>query len=119
VTESDPIIQAAHYGGDQMPWAEYVIAGKIIFLSGAEGRDMARKQEYPDGEPAQSPVYEGVEAQTRACLEKILERVIKAGSKPERRSPTSRGVSGPRDGHAHRARGGFQSGTGVLSVTAS
>ena len=77
---SDLQIENAHYGGDQMPWAEYVVAGKIIFLSGAEGRDMARKQEYPDGEPEASPVYEGVAAQTRACLEKIAERVVKAGS---------------------------------------
>jgi enamine deaminase RidA (YjgF/YER057c/UK114 family) len=83
MSESDLIIEPAHYGGDQMPWAEYVIAGNIIFLSGAEGRDVSRKQEYPDGEPAESPVYEGIEAQTRACLEKIVERVRKAGSKPE------------------------------------
>ena len=83
MTESDLIIQDANYGGDQMPWAEYVIAGPIVFLSGAEGRDMAKKQEYPDGEPQESPVYEGIEAQTRACLGKIAERVVKAGSKPE------------------------------------
>ena len=83
MADSDLIIEPAHYGGDQMPWAEYVIAGDIVFLSGAEGRDMSRKQEYPEGEPAESPVYEGVEAQTRACLEKIVERVRKAGSTPE------------------------------------
>ena len=83
MAESDLIVEPAHYGGDRMPWAEYVIAGPIVFLSGAEGRDMSRKQEYPDGEPAESPVYEGVEAQTRACLEKIVERARKAGSKPE------------------------------------
>lgn len=83
MAESDLTIQEAHYGGDQMPWAEYVIAGNIVFLSGSEGRDMARKQEYPDGEPPTSPVYEGVEAQTRACLEKIVERVRKAGGKLE------------------------------------
>jgi enamine deaminase RidA (YjgF/YER057c/UK114 family) len=76
---SDLEIEKAWYGGDQMPWAEYVVAGKIIFLSGAEGRDMSRKQEYPDGEPPTSPVYEGVAAQTRACLEKIAQRVVKAG----------------------------------------
>lgn len=51
MTESDLIIQEAHYGGDQMPWAEFVIAGNTVFLSGAEGRDMSRKQEYPGGEP--------------------------------------------------------------------
>ncbi len=83
MAESDLTIQDTYYGGDQMPWAEYVIAGNIVFLSGAEGRDMSRKQEYPDGEPAESPVYEGVEAQTRACLEKIVERVRKAGTTPE------------------------------------
>ena len=83
MSDSDLTIQDAHYGGDQMPWAEYVIAGNLVFLSGAEGRDMGRKQEYPDGEPSESPVYEGVEAQTRACLGKILERVVKAGCKPE------------------------------------
>jgi enamine deaminase RidA (YjgF/YER057c/UK114 family) len=83
MAESDLIIEEAHYGGDQMPWAEYVVAGNIVFLSGAEGRDRSRKQEYPDGEPSESPVYESVEAQTRACLEKILERVVKAGGKPE------------------------------------
>jgi enamine deaminase RidA (YjgF/YER057c/UK114 family) len=83
VTQSDLVIEGAHYGGDQMPWAEYVTAGKIVFLSGAEGRDMSKKQEYPDGEPPESPVYEGVEAQTRGCLSKIVERVVKAGSKPE------------------------------------
>lgn len=83
MASSDLIIQDTYYGGDQMPWAEHVIAGNIVFLSGAEGRDMSKKQEYPDGEPRESPVYEGVEAQTRACLEKIVERVVKAGSKPE------------------------------------
>jgi enamine deaminase RidA (YjgF/YER057c/UK114 family) len=83
MSESDLVIQEAHYGGDQMPWAEYVIAGNVIFLSGAEGRDMSRKQEYPGGEPPESPVYEGVEAQARAALEKIVERVVRAGSKPE------------------------------------
>ena len=83
MSESDLIIQDAHYGGDQMPWAEYVVAGNIVFLSGAEGRDMSKKQEYPDGEPPESPLYAGVEAQTRAALEKIVERVVKAGSKPE------------------------------------
>jgi enamine deaminase RidA (YjgF/YER057c/UK114 family) len=77
---SDLTIEAANYGGDQMPWAEYVIAGNVVFLSGAEGRDMSRKQEYPDGEPEESPVYEGPEAQTRACLEKIAERCVKAGA---------------------------------------
>lgn len=83
MASSDLIIQDTYYGGDQMPWAEYVIAGNIVFLSGAEGRDMSKKQEYPDGEPPESPVYRGVEAQTRACLEKIVERVVKSGSKPE------------------------------------
>ena len=58
MTESDLIIQEAHYGGDQMPWAEFVIAGNTVFLSGAEGRDMSTKQEYPGGEPPESPVYE-------------------------------------------------------------
>lgn len=77
---SDLIIEGAYYGGDRMPWAEYVTAGKIVFLSGAEGRDTAKKQEYPDGEPSDSPVYEGPEAQTRACLDKIAERVRKAGT---------------------------------------
>jgi enamine deaminase RidA (YjgF/YER057c/UK114 family) len=77
---SDLVIEKTYYGGDQMPWAEYVIAGNIVFLSGAEGRDMSKKQEYPDGEPPESPVYEGPEAQTRACLEKIAERVEKAGT---------------------------------------
>ncbi|MGI9557421.1 MAG: RidA family protein [Solirubrobacterales bacterium] len=77
---SDLTIEGANYGGDQMPWAEYVAAGKIIFLSGSEGRDMSKKQEYPDGEPDESPVYEGVEAQTRASLQKIAERVVKAGT---------------------------------------
>jgi enamine deaminase RidA (YjgF/YER057c/UK114 family) len=77
---SDLVIEKTYYGGDQMPWAEYVIAGNIVFLSGAEGRDMSKKQEYPDGEPSESPVYEGPEAQTRACLEKIVERVEKAGT---------------------------------------
>jgi enamine deaminase RidA (YjgF/YER057c/UK114 family) len=80
---SDLTIENAYYGGDQMPWAEYVLAGKIVFLSGAEGRDPSRKQEYPDGEPAESPVHEGIEAQTRACLEKIVERVRKAGTSPD------------------------------------
>lgn len=77
---SDLVVENAYYGGDQMPWAEYVSAGKIVFLSGAEGRDVNKKQEYPDGEPAESPVHEGTEAQTWACLEKIAERVIKAGT---------------------------------------
>lgn len=80
---SDLVIENAYYGGDQMPWAEYVAAGKILFLSGAEGRDMSKKQEYPDGEPAESPVYQGVEAQTRGCLSKIAERTLKAGAKLE------------------------------------
>jgi enamine deaminase RidA (YjgF/YER057c/UK114 family) len=80
---SDLVIEKTYYGGDQMPWAEYVIAGNIVFLSGAEGRDMSKKQEYPDGEPPESPVYEGPEAQTRACLEKIAERVVKAGTSLE------------------------------------
>ncbi len=60
---SDLTIEPANYGGDQMPWAEYVIAGNIVFLSGAEGRDMSRKQEYPDGEPRFKPL---VKASTRA-----------------------------------------------------
>jgi enamine deaminase RidA (YjgF/YER057c/UK114 family) len=80
---SDLVIESTCYGGDQMPWAEYVVAGKIIFLSGAEGRDVTRKQEYPGGEPAESPVHDGVEAQTWACLDKIAERVIKAGTRLE------------------------------------
>lgn len=77
---TDLVIQDTYYGGDQMPWAEYVIAGPIVFLSGAEGRDVSKKQEYPGGEPSESPVYDGVEAQTRACLEKIAERVERAGT---------------------------------------
>ncbi|HKP17330.1 MAG TPA: Rid family hydrolase [Gaiellaceae bacterium] len=81
--QSDLTISPAEYGGDRMPWAEYVIAGNIVFLSGAEGRDVSKKQEYPDGEPAESPVYPTIEEQTRACLEKIVERVRKAGTTPE------------------------------------
>jgi enamine deaminase RidA (YjgF/YER057c/UK114 family) len=80
---SDLVIENAYYGGDQMPWSEYVKAGNILFLSGAEGRDMSKKQEYPDGEPLESPVYEGVYAQTTACLSKIAERCVKAGGKLE------------------------------------
>jgi enamine deaminase RidA (YjgF/YER057c/UK114 family) len=77
---SDLIIEDAYYGGDQMPWAQYVVAGKLILLSGAEGRDVTKKQEYPDGEPPESPVHAGAAAQTRACLEKIADRVLAAGA---------------------------------------
>jgi enamine deaminase RidA (YjgF/YER057c/UK114 family) len=58
-------IYPCYYGGDLMPWANSVVAGNLIFLSGSEGRDPSRKQEYPEGiEPKESPVVEGVEAQT-------------------------------------------------------
>lgn len=83
MSDTDLVISDAFYGGDQMPWAEYVIAGNIVFLSGAEGRDPMRKQEYPEGEPNESPVHQGIEAQTRACLTKIVERARKAGAKLE------------------------------------
>lgn len=80
---TDLIIADTYYGGDQMPWAEYVIAGNIVFLSGAEGRDMTKKQEYPGPEDPGGAVYQGVEAQTRACLDKIVERVRKLDLKLE------------------------------------
>jgi enamine deaminase RidA (YjgF/YER057c/UK114 family) len=44
---------------------------------------MGKKQEYPDGEPAESPVYKGAAAQTKACLSKIAERTVKGGAKLE------------------------------------
>jgi enamine deaminase RidA (YjgF/YER057c/UK114 family) len=77
---SDAIIEDCYYAGDQMPWAEYVTAGNIVFLSGAEGRDMSKNQEYPEGEIEAGAVYEGIEAQTKACLSKIVERTLKAGA---------------------------------------
>jgi enamine deaminase RidA (YjgF/YER057c/UK114 family) len=83
VTTSDLTIKELKYGGKLMPWAAYVIAGNIVFLSGAEGRDPSKEQEYPDGTPAPAPMFASIEDQTQACLQKIVERVKDAGAKLE------------------------------------
>lgn len=71
------------YGGKKMPWASYVVAGPFIFLSGTEGRDPSKEQEYPDGTPDDEPMFVGLEGQTRAALTKIVDRVREAGGSPE------------------------------------
>ena len=80
---ADITIENCYYGGDQMPWAEYAIVGDLIFLSGAEGRDMSEEAGVPGQEEAHPslPYRRGRRAaQTKACLSKIAERTIKAGA---------------------------------------
>lgn len=67
-----------------MPWANYIISGNLVFLSGAEGRDPNKKQEYPElVEPAESPVPPSLEEQTLIVWNKIRERLKDAGSSLE------------------------------------
>lgn len=66
-----------------MPWASYVIAGDFIWLSGAEGRNPDKEQEYPDGTPDPEPMFAGIQAQTLSVLTKLADRVEEAGSSCE------------------------------------
>ncbi len=67
-----------------MPWANSIISGNLVFLSGAEGRDPNKKQEYPElVEPAESPVPASVEEQTLIIWNKIKERLEDVGSSLE------------------------------------
>jgi enamine deaminase RidA (YjgF/YER057c/UK114 family) len=73
-------IHPCYYAGDLMPWASAIVSGNLVFLSGSEGRDPNRKQEYPSGrEPKRSPVVRGVEAQTELTLSKIQARLEQLG----------------------------------------
>ncbi|MDA4131171.1 MAG: Rid family hydrolase [Thaumarchaeota archaeon] len=77
-------IVPCYYAGDKMPWANYVASGNLIFLSGAEGRNPNKKQEYPALiEPKESPVPPTVEEETLNIWKKIKERLEDAGTSLE------------------------------------
>lgn len=61
-----------HYGEELVEWGTGCKAGGFVFLSGVEGRD-----------PSTNRPVKGVTAQTRLCLEKIKDRLEKAGTSTE------------------------------------
>ncbi len=61
-----------YHGGHLMRWAQACVVknpGGIAWIAGAEGRD-----------PETDEVVEGIEAQTRLCLQKIKARLQEVGS---------------------------------------